>query len=143
MLCMECSAARGSQHQRSRGTVESAVSGVIVDDLLCYAVSKMDVVVNDLLAKVCCETYMDEDIQNSKKLLYEVCDPGERCGKRQGAGKSMSNMTDILKVLHTMDPDQVLIFASVAFTRDRPHQHRCIPVPPRAKACSTRDGSYA
>ena len=37
MLCTECSAARGSQPQRSRGAVEGAVSAVIVDDLLCKA----------------------------------------------------------------------------------------------------------
>ena len=35
VLCTECSAARGSQPQRSRGAVEGAVSAVIVDDLLC------------------------------------------------------------------------------------------------------------
>ncbi|KAI8502636.1 hypothetical protein Bbelb_193380 [Branchiostoma belcheri] len=52
--------------------------------------------------------------QEASENLYEVCNLDERYRKRQEPSKGVSNMTDILKILHVTEPGQVPLFASVS-----------------------------
>ncbi|XP_066304486.1 uncharacterized protein [Branchiostoma lanceolatum] len=73
----------------------------------------MDTTPNDIIVKVCCETYTEEDIETSKKLVHGLCSPPDRYKKRRGADRCSSNMLDILEVLHSTPPTEVPMFASV------------------------------
>ncbi|XP_019616812.1 PREDICTED: uncharacterized protein LOC109464301 [Branchiostoma belcheri] len=72
----------------------------------------MDCLPADVITKLCTETYLEEEIESAKRLLLDVCKPTERYKKRQGPNKSATNMADILRVLHSMDPSSVPTFVS-------------------------------
>ncbi|KAI8496677.1 ATP-binding cassette sub- A member 5 [Branchiostoma belcheri] len=65
----------------------------------------MDVLPADIVSKLCTETYQDEEIEAAKRLLFDTCKPDERYKKRQGVNKSTANMADILRVMHSTDPE--------------------------------------
>ncbi|KAI8496757.1 ATP-binding cassette sub- A member 5 [Branchiostoma belcheri] len=72
----------------------------------------MDCLPADVITKLCTETYLEEEVESAKRLLFDVCKPTERYKKRQGPNKSATNMADILRVLHSMDPSSVPTFVS-------------------------------
>eukprot|EP00058_Branchiostoma_floridae_P020822 XP_002606312.1 hypothetical protein BRAFLDRAFT_67553 [Branchiostoma floridae] len=112
LLCPRCVSVGRSPRCSDPGATCDR-SSVYVNDLLCYVVNKMDTTPNDIIVKVCCETYTEEDIETSKKLVYGLCSPPDRYKKRRGADRCSSNMLDILEVLHSTPPTEVPMFASV------------------------------
>ena len=80
--------------------------------MLCFIVNKMDRIPGDVISKMCLETYSENEIEAAKKIVFDTCQPGERLRKRQGANKSATNMSDILRVLHSTDLSTLPTFVS-------------------------------
>ncbi|KAI8494375.1 hypothetical protein Bbelb_276010 [Branchiostoma belcheri] len=113
VLCTRCVKIRFPHSSKdSTDSARSKTNDVIINDLLCFVANKMDVLPADIVSKLCTETYQDEEIEAAKRLLLDTCKPDERYKKRQGVNKSSANMADILRVMHSTDPECLPTFAS-------------------------------
>ena len=89
----------------NRGTSEN---GLVIDNLLCFAVNKIGSLGSDMIVKLCIDTYTDDEIRLSKNLLFELCsseDDSTRNISRKGPNKSKENLCDILKLLQEKGSD--------------------------------------
>ncbi|XP_019642693.1 PREDICTED: uncharacterized protein LOC109483976 [Branchiostoma belcheri] len=111
-LCKRCSDKRSPPVDSPQGQGEP--NKIFINDLLCFVVNKMDKMPGDIVTKLCLETYSEEEIEDAKKLTFDTCKPSERFRKRQGTNKSVTNMSDILRVLHSADPLTLPTFASAS-----------------------------
>eukprot|EP00058_Branchiostoma_floridae_P013459 XP_002598947.1 hypothetical protein BRAFLDRAFT_79877 [Branchiostoma floridae] len=109
VLCQRCSDKR---FPPSGSGSEAVCKDVIINDLLCFTVNKMDTLPFDIITKLCTETYMDEEIESAKRLVFDTCKPDERYIKRKGGDKSTANMEDIQRVLHSTAPPSLPTFVS-------------------------------
>eukprot|EP00058_Branchiostoma_floridae_P020782 XP_002606272.1 hypothetical protein BRAFLDRAFT_83975 [Branchiostoma floridae] len=109
VLCQRCSDKR---FPPSGSGSEAVCKDVIINDLLCFTVNKMDNLPFDIITKLCTETYMDEEIESAKRLVFDTCKPDERYIKRKGGDKSTANMEDIQRVLHSTAPPSLPTFVS-------------------------------
>ena len=77
-----------------------------VNELLCFVSNKMDVMMQDLLVKLCTDFYGKGVIENAKKLVFAKCKPLNlditlpRFVKRQGHKKKQSDVLDIIGLCH-------------------------------------------
>ncbi|XP_070537508.1 uncharacterized protein [Ptychodera flava] len=101
--------------KNKRGESSSSKDVLIVNELLCFLVNKMDVMPTDILSKVCCDFYEDSQIENSKKELFDLCSSATstRFRRRQGQNKKLNNVQDILNLLHEVDPEVIPSFVAV------------------------------
>ncbi|KAI8514456.1 ATP-binding cassette sub- A member 5 [Branchiostoma belcheri] len=88
----------------------------------------MDCLPADVITKLCTETYLEEEVESAKRLLFDVCKPTERYKKRQGPNKSATNMADILRVLHSMDPSHHCLLTRLQVMRQEMKSIRDISV---------------
>ena len=78
----------------------SASEKVVLDGLLCYLVSKLNVLAEDHLETVISSAYSIEEIKSSKKKLYQLCS-SERNKGHQGSNEGKLHVRDMVKVLQS------------------------------------------
>ena len=76
-------------------------NGIIINELLCFVTNKSDILPLESITQLCCSTFGESDIEQSKKLLYDLCADHEtpRMITRKGPKKSIQNMEDIMKLV--------------------------------------------
>lgn len=87
----------------SASIIPDCPKSVIRNELLCYVLNKMDLIVHDALVKLCVDFYDTKVIEEAKRTLFScaaVIDLGVRHQRRQGPSKDKSNMEDIILVFH-------------------------------------------
>ena len=92
------------------------MAGVVVDNLLCYLSNKVDIIAQDTLVQLCASTYDENEIRQSRDVLYELCQSASRMLKRQGPKMKEQTLDDMIKLLHEMG-DDVPKFAAVDLNR--------------------------
>ena len=99
---MKVAMASGEKSERSH-----AAASVVVDELLCFVVNKIDTLPPASLIKICAGFYDEAKIEESKKLLFDLCSDAstKRYIRRQGANKSTTNIEDIIKLLQEKGSD--------------------------------------
>ena len=105
-LCPPCNAERfgGSNSSKQQEDEESRISadGVVINELLCFIVNKMDILTTDIIVKLCSEHFDDEDVELAKKTLFDLCSSDiTRFKKRQGQNKRVNNILFIENTIHT------------------------------------------
>ncbi|XP_070534996.1 uncharacterized protein [Ptychodera flava] len=80
---------------------------VVINELLCFMVCKMDIMPMESLLKVCVDFYNDNDVESAKKLLFDlstafVLATDTRYIIRQGQHKRMNNLQDMYNVLQQL-----------------------------------------
>ncbi|XP_035664532.1 uncharacterized protein LOC118408028 [Branchiostoma floridae] len=110
-LCQECADKRFPPTNKETSASRES-NDVIINDMLCFVVNKMDVLPTDVITKLCIETYSDDEVEAAKKLVFDLCKPNERYKKSRGTNRSATTMADILRVLHSMDPPSIPTFVS-------------------------------
>ena len=117
-LCTGCNkkcfdGVNGSKSDGDRGQVRTTSNGVIINELLCFLVNKMDSLTTDMLVKLCCDHFGDDEVELAKKTLFEFCrnDSG-RLVKRQGQNKRFNNVMDMIKLLHELDEEDIPCFVA-------------------------------
>lgn len=85
----------------------TGTDGVVVSELLCFVTNKMRVLPTKEIVQLCLSTFNETDIDEAKKLLFELCadDSTGRYKKRIGAEKDKHNMEDIIKLLNEKGTD--------------------------------------
>ena len=84
---------------------------VIIDELLAFASSRMNVVPFDVLVKLMSDFYTDEVVEASKQVLFETAfsnrnaePPHQYSHKRRGQDKKSKNIQDIISVFLELPP---------------------------------------
>ena len=76
---------------------------IIVNELLCYATDKLNVMPPDSITQICVSFYNLDKIIEAKELLFSLCedsnDTRDRYIKRQGPNAAKSSMGDILNMI--------------------------------------------
>ena len=82
-------------------------SGVIINELLCFVVNKLDLLPTETIAQLCVTSFQDVEIEAAKKQLFELCADDTTCRMitRKGPKKINQNMEDIIKLLHEKGTD--------------------------------------
>ncbi|CAH1250244.1 Hypp8827 [Branchiostoma lanceolatum] len=111
-LCKHCADKRFSPHSEASNCQGDSGGRIVINDLLCFIVNKMDRIPGDVISKMCLDTYTEIEIEAAKKLVFDTCQPSERPKERRGANKSTANMSDILRVLHSTDLSTLPTFVS-------------------------------
>ncbi|ELT96653.1 hypothetical protein CAPTEDRAFT_187388 [Capitella teleta] len=82
---------------------------IVVCELLCFTVNRIDNTSNDVIIKLCTNFYSPKEIEHAKELLHNACSQSrsdlERLHPRKGPKKAQSDMTDILQLVHEMGID--------------------------------------
>ena len=78
-----------------------AQGDVVIDELLCFVTNKLDVLPSDTIIQLCKNSFDDDEIEASKKLLFDLCanENTTRFKKRIGVDKGKHNMEDLIKLL--------------------------------------------
>ena len=88
-----------------------------VNEMLCFIQYKMRTLGTDLIVKVCKEFYSSEDITKGKDHLYTVTEPvrnsrQRHVKRRPGPDSSSSDLMDILKLLHSLELEDIPIYVT-------------------------------
>ena len=84
---------------------------IIVNELLCYAICKLDKISSADLMDICCNFYSDADIEGAKKLFFSKV--GKKYITRKGANRIRSHMNDILELLVSTDQSTAVQFVAL------------------------------
>ncbi|XP_070554548.1 uncharacterized protein [Ptychodera flava] len=123
MLCPGCNKKRFGCSDRSSTISKNAAkdghcqamstSGPVINELLCFIVNKIDVLTTDVLVKLCCEQFNDEEVEFAKKILFDLCATDQsRFIKRQGQNKRTNNVLDIIRMVHECESAELPCFVA-------------------------------
>ena len=97
--------------QRQTLSPQEGASSMIIDELLAFASSRMNVVPFDVLVKLMSDFYTDEVVEASKQVLFETAfsnrneePPHQYSHKRRGQDKKSKNIQDIISVFLELPP---------------------------------------
>lgn len=95
-------------------TVKCVNCNVVIDELLTFIMNKVDVMDQESLMRICMSTFSVEEVENSKKLLFESISTDIRNVKRKkkNDGKIQRDLEDILTVIKGTDPEKIPIFVA-------------------------------
>ena len=84
-----------------------STSGIVINELLCFVTNKCDLLPAESISQLCCATFEESEIEQSKKLLYDICADHDtpRMILRKGPKKSSQNIEDILKLVQEKGTD--------------------------------------
>ena len=63
-----------------------------------------------MLLKLLKDSFQDNDIEQSKRLLFDLCGDNMRCIPRKGPKKCENNLQDIISLIHITDPNDIPCF---------------------------------
>ena len=86
---------------------------VIINELLCYLLCKIDSVPADVLIKLVGENFTDEEVETAKCLLCDYVDESIRVGNRRGQNRKKMNLDGIIKMIIECDRDQLPKFVAL------------------------------
>ncbi|XP_022833993.1 uncharacterized protein LOC111361814 [Spodoptera litura] len=95
-------------------TVKCANCNVVIDELLSFIVNKIDVMDHDSLLRLCVTAFNSEEVEKSKKLLFDSITTDIRNIKRKGKGESkmQKDLDDIVIVIKSIDPEIMPVFVA-------------------------------
>ena len=101
---------------------------VIINELLCYMLCKIDSVPIDVLVKLVGENFSDDKVETAKGLLCDHVDESIRVGKRRGQEKKKMYLEGIAKMIIEYDRHQLPQFVALDLTKLPPITVDCIDV---------------
>jgi len=87
---------------------DNAQNPILVNELLCFVSNRMNNTPMDVLSKMCCDFYSNQEIESAKLLLLSTCQAqldalsSSRRPTRRGANKAQAEMRDIYEVLQEL-----------------------------------------
>ena len=116
---------------RSKSPAHSLIRSVenyIHNEVLCYLSNKIDILSHDLIVKIVSEFYSDEEIEKAKTVLYDSCTVDGRLKFRKGQKKRQANVTDMLSVIHEIEPSVLPRFFALDLSRLPPLDMQSVDV---------------
>lgn len=91
--------------------IKCANCNVVINELLAFIQNKADVMDEISLSRICCDSFSDEEIVLSKKLLFESI-PNSKQKTRRNKNKSVRDIDDIISLIKATDPEVVPTFVA-------------------------------
>ena len=101
---------------------------IIINELLCYLIAKIDSVPTDTLTRLVSETFTGDEVDASKKLLCEHVDDSVKTGAKRGQNKKKHDLDDIVKMLVLCDRNSLPSFVALDLAKLPPVSIDCIDV---------------
>ena len=101
---------------------------IIINELLCYVVCKIDSLPVGVLVKLIGENFSDEEIETAKSILCDHVDQSIKAGNRRGMNKTKMNLEDIAKMMIECDRSQLPKFVALNLKKLPPITADCIDV---------------
>ena len=70
---------------------------LIINELLCYMLAKIDSVPTDILTRLVNENFSDSEVDTAKSLLCDNVDNSIKAGNKRGQNKKKHDLEDIVK----------------------------------------------
>jgi hypothetical protein len=83
----------------------------VIDELLSYIQNKISIVDEETLVRICTTSFSSDEIKNSKSLLFDSI-AGKTKIKRKNKGKEERDISDIINVFKSTEPDLVPVFVA-------------------------------
>ena len=95
-------------------------SNVVINELLCFMVSRRRIMPDDTIVQLCKDFYEDVAVEEAKKILFshyaDKDDPRDRYISRSGDSKKQKHLRDMLDLLTRKGSKTDVIFAAVEIT---------------------------
>ena len=101
---------------------------LIVNELLCYMLAKIDSVPRDILTRLVNENFSDSEVDAAKNLLREYVEEAVKAGPKRGQNKKKHDLEDIIKMLILCDRSMLPSFVALDISKLPPISVDCIDV---------------
>ena len=101
---------------------------LIINELLCYLLAKIDSVPIDTLTRLVNENFSDSDVDSAKSLLCQHVDESIRAGAKRGQHKKKHDLDDVMKMLVQCDRSTLPRFVALDLGKLPPISIDCIDV---------------
>ena len=101
---------------------------LIINELLCYLLAKIDSVPTDVLVRLVNENFADGEVDAAKNLLSEYVDDSIKAGPKRGQNKKKHDLDDIVKMLVQCDRSALPRFVALDLAKLPPISVDCIDV---------------
>ena len=101
---------------------------LIINELLCYMLAKIDSVPTDILTRLVNENFSDGEVSSAKNMLCEHVDESIRAGTKRGQHKKKHELDDIVKMLVLCDRSTLPRFVALDIEKLPPISIDCIDV---------------
>lgn len=101
---------------------------LIINELLCYMLAKIDSVPTDTLTRLVNENFSDNEVEIAKGLLCDHVDDSIKTGNKRGQNKKKHNLDDIVKMLVQCDRSTLPKFVALDLSKLPPISIDCIDV---------------
>lgn len=79
---------------------------IVVSEILAFVQTKMDVMDEESITRICNTAFSEEDIRKAKSLFFDSV-PNSKRKIRKGEGKTLRDMDDIITLLKSVDPEEL------------------------------------
>ena len=101
---------------------------LIINELLCYMLAKIDSVPTDTLTRLVNENFSDSEVDAAKSLLCEHVEDAVKAGNKRGQHKKKHDLDDIVKMLVQCDRSILPRFVAFELSKLPPISIDCIDV---------------
>ena len=101
---------------------------IIINELLCYMIAKIDSVPTDTIVRLVSEAFTGSEVDTAKKLLCEHVDESVKAGNKRGQNKKKHDLDDIVKMLVLCDRSNLPSFVALDLAKLPPVSIDCIDV---------------
>lgn len=107
-LCQDCNEIRQIISDN-----DNEGKNVIINELLCFVVNKIDLLRTDVIVQLCSERFDEKEIHDAKHMLHRIIESESRLiQRRSGPEKKAKDMDDILGLVHACEPEKLPCFVA-------------------------------
>lgn len=85
---------------------------IVIDEMLSYIQNKVSVIDEVTLVRICVSSFTGEEIKTSKSLLFDSIPTNLRKIIRKNKGKEERDLSDIINLFKSADPDDIPVFVA-------------------------------
>ena len=101
---------------------------VVINELLCYVLNKIDSVPVDTLTRLVSENFPEDETETAKNLLSIHVEDSLKAGKRRGQNKKKLDLEEIVKMVVECDRTSLPSFVALKLSKLPPISVDCIDV---------------
>lgn len=85
---------------------------IVICELLAFIQNKVDVMDEESIVRICNTSFTVENIEISKKLLFDSLTQEHKKIQRKRSGKAQRDLYDVISIFKQVDPEHVPIFVA-------------------------------
>lgn len=92
--------------------VKCSHCNIVICEILAFIQNKVDVMDEESIVRICSTSFLAEDIEQAKSLLFESLTIKKRKVTRKRDGRSQRDLYDVIAVFKETDPEGIPIFVA-------------------------------